>query len=128
MVLGVGVDVVEVERLRKLIARHGRRFLRRVFTAREIAWCGRRAQPEVHYAARFAAKEAVLKALGTGWSEGLAFTQVEVRRARSGAPSVVLTGAARARARKAGAARFHLSLSHDAGVAVAFVLAESDRR
>lgn len=128
MVVGVGVDVVEVERVRILLARHGRAFLRRVFTAREVSWCSRRARPEVHYAARFAAKEAVLKALGTGWAEGLAFTQVEVRRARSGAPSVVLTGAARARAKKTGATRLHLSLSHDAGVAIAFVLAEADRR
>ncbi len=113
--LGLGVDVVEVSRF----ARRDRRFLDRLFTPAERRYCEGRAARAAHYAARFAAKEAVLKALGTGLTDGMRWRDVEVVRAASGAVSVRLSGAVR---RRAGRRRVHLSLSHAGGIAVAAVV------
>lgn len=120
MVISVGVDIVEVERIRAALEnpRTGERFRERVFTPGEIAYCARRRTGVESYAARFAAKEAVVKALGTsvGWQE------VEVVRA-DGPPAIRLHGSAAARAAALGIQHIHLSLSHTASHAVAYVVA-----
>jgi holo-[acyl-carrier protein] synthase len=126
-VVGVGVDAVDVARFRRVLARRPG-FAARFFTEAEQADAGRSPDPSESLAARFAAKEAVMKALGTGLG-GFALTDVEVRRAVAvgptrNAPSVVLHGAAARLADERGAGRFHLSLSHTTEVAIAFVVAE----
>ena len=126
-VVGIGVDAVEVARFRGILARHPG-FAARFFTDAEQADARRAPDPAESLAARFAAKEAVMKALGTGLG-GFALTEVEVRRgagrgATAGAPSLVLHGAAAALAARRQAGQFHLSLTHTAEVAVAFVVAE----
>ena len=126
-VVGIGVDAVDVARFRQLLARRPG-FAARFFTATEQADAHRAPDPTESLAARFAAKEAVMKALGTGLG-GFALTEVEVRRgtgqgATAGAPSLVLHGSAAALAARCQAGRFHLSLTHTAEVAVAFVVAE----
>jgi holo-[acyl-carrier protein] synthase len=124
MILGLGTDLIEVTRIERSLREHGGRFERRIFTADEIAACAGRADRVQALAARFAAKEACLKALGTGWAEGLAFRQVEVVRAGNGLPSIRLHDEAEARARKIGVRSIHVSLSHQPGVAGAVVLLE----
>jgi len=126
-IVGIGVDAVDVARLRAILERRPG-FAARFFTEAERADAGRAPDPAESLAARFAAKEAVMKALRTGLG-GFALTEVEVRRgtgrgAKVGAPSLVLHGAAAALAAQCGAGRFHLSLTHTAEVAVAFVVAE----
>lgn len=124
MVVGIGLDVVEVPRFEGVLSRHGERFERRVFAPGEIAACARRADRPRALAARFAAKEACLKALGTGWAEGLAFSQVEVENEPSGRPALRLHGPAAERAAALGVLRIHLSLTHDGEVAAAVVVLE----
>ena len=126
VIVAVGVDLVEVERVARLWAEGSERFLARVFTPAERAYCLARAHPAESLAARFAAKEAVMKCLGTGWTGGVGFGQIGVTLDASGAPRVELSGEAAARAAAAGITRFHLSLSHTATAAIAFVVAESD--
>ncbi len=124
MIVGIGLDVVEVPRFEGVLVRHGERFERRVFAPGEIAACARRADRSRALAARFAAKEACLKALGTGWAEGLAFSQVEVENEPSGRPGLRLHGRAGERAAALGVVRIHLSLTHDGEVAAAMVVLE----
>ncbi len=124
MILGIGVDLVEVERIDRAIERHGEHFLRRVFTKGEIAYCAGMHAPGPHYAARFAAKEAVSKAFGTGIGERLALQDIEVCREESGAPFIVLHGPAEEFARERGVQKIHLALSHTATSAVAQVVIE----
>ena len=128
MILGIGVDLVEVERIDRAIERHGEHFLHRVFTESEIAYCARMRAPGPHYAARFAAKEAVAKAFGTGLGAQLSLVEIEVSRDESGAPFIVLHGPAAEFARERGARKIHLSLSHTTAHAVAHVVIESDDR
>jgi holo-[acyl-carrier protein] synthase len=124
MILGVGVDVCDVRRLRRAMERRG--FRERVFDDAEIRDCESRARREPHYAARFAAKEACFKALGTGWGGGVAWKDVIVRRDGGGPPRLDLqAGAARAAA-DLGVARTHLSLSHEGDYAVAMVVLEGE--
>ena len=125
MILSVGVDMVDVERVQRLLEEGGDSFLERVYTREESAYCLARARPGEHLAARFAAKEAVMKCLGTGWSKGVGFCQVEVRREPSGEVTVVLTGRALEVSRDRGIGRIHISLSHTAERAVAFAVAEA---
>ena len=117
--LTTGVDIVEIDRVAGVLARYGDRFLRRVFTPGEIAYCRGRAP---NLAARFAAKEAVMKALGTGF-RGVGWRDVEVVRAPSGAPSPRLHGRARRRAARLGVAEIAISLSHSRDYALAFAAA-----
>ena len=124
MVVGIGIDVVEIERIRRLMDRWQDRFLQRVFTEAEIAYALRRHDPAQHLAARFAAKEATLKALGTGLSMGVRWREMEVRRERGEPPQLALSGRAAELGEARGIRRLHVSLSHDAGLAVAQVLAE----
>ena len=125
MILGVGLDLVEIERLEHALERHGRRFEERVFTPREREDCRGRADRLLRLAARFAAKEACLKALGTGWSQGLAFGQVEVVNEPGGRPVLRLSGEAARRAESLGVQRMHLSLTHQPTHAAAVVILES---
>jgi holo-[acyl-carrier protein] synthase len=126
VVVGIGVDLVDVDRFARAVSRHGDRFLDRVFLDAERRACASRADRDAALAARFAAKEAGLKALGTGWSGGLAFRHVEVEGGGGQPPVLRLHGPAAERARRLGVGRTHLSLSHDGGMAVALVILESD--
>ncbi len=125
MIVGLGIDVVEIRRIRELHLRRGERFCRRVFTPGEVAACLERADPAPALAARFAAKEAGMKALGTGWGEGVGWHDLEVVSAVGRPPRLQLHGAAAARAAALGAQMFHLSLSHDGGVSAAVVVLEA---
>ena len=116
-----GVDIIEIPRIRAVASRYGDRFFRRIYTAHEIAYCRGRA-PQL--ASRFAAKEAVMKALGTG-TRGVRWQDIEVVRERGRAPTVRLHGTALARAQRIGIEHLALSLSHSEQYAVAFVVAES---
>jgi holo-[acyl-carrier protein] synthase len=118
-VKGIGVDLALIPRVREVVQRWDERFLRRVFTDDEIAYCQRRRDPIPHFAARFAAKEATLKALGTGLRMGIKWREIEVRRERGEAPTVVLTGQCRAIALAKGGSRVLLSLTHDGDYALA---------
>jgi holo-[acyl-carrier protein] synthase len=126
MILGIGVDIVEVARIRAGLdnPRTGARFQARVFTEQEIAYCRRRHNAAESFAARFAAKEATMKALGRGFGQGIAWREIEVTRGE-GAPGVRLSGGAQAYAEALGIRRIHLSLSHTADLAIAYVIAES---
>ena len=124
MVVGVGLDLVEIERIAHVLATRGARFEARVFTPDEVRVCGSRTDRVRALAARFAAKEACLKALGTGMAEGLALRQVEVVRGPNGRPDLRLHGAARARADALGVRRMHVSLTHQDTVAGAVVVLE----
>ena len=126
MIIAIGTDAIEVERIRRAVdhPQWGERFRLRVFTDGEIAYCLERARHAESFAARFAAKEAVMKALGTGYGRGVWWRDIEVVRT-SGRPTVVLHGGAHRRAAAIGAARWHLSLTHTAGQAMAHVIAES---
>lgn len=124
-VLGVGVDVVSVARIGRLKDRLGARFLGRVFTDGELADIGAESVSDERVAARFAAKEAVMKALGTGWSAGVGFRQIEVSNLPSGRPVAKLTGAAADIARELGAARVLITMANEREWAVAVALLES---
>jgi len=124
-IVGTGVDIVEVDRLDGVIARRGERFVGRVFTPTEREYCDARPRPVIHYAGRFAVKEAVLKAIRTGWVEGISWTDVEVELGPKGEPSVKLTGGARQEADEQGIGSIHISISHSEHYAVAMAVAES---
>ncbi len=119
MILGVGIDLVAVDRVERLLARHGERFTTRCFAPGEAM----RPRDAEHLAGLLAAKEAAFKALGTGWDAGVGWRSVVVRRA-AGAPTLDLHGAAAERARELGARRSHLTITHAAGLAVAVVVLE----
>src|SRR5438445_13867480 len=112
MIVSIGIDLVEGSRLEAVFARRGERFRARVFTQGEIDYCESLGSKLPSYAARFAAKEAVMKALGTGWSEGVGWKEVEVVSQQGGTPEVELHGAALERMRELGATRVHVSLTH----------------
>src|SRR4029453_1592033 len=125
-VRGVGVDLPQMPRMRRVVARWDERFLQRVFTEHEIACCRRRRAPIPHLAARFAAKEATLKALGTGLSMGVNWRELEVRRERGQAPTMVLRGGSREVAETKGGRRVLLSLTHDGEYAMAEAMLIAD--
>jgi len=124
VIVGLGIDILEVGRLADALRRHGDRLVDRVFTAAERAACDPRADRVLALAARFAAKEACLKALGTGWAEGLGFRDVELVREGNRPPRLLLHGAAARRAEALGVIRSHVSLTHQPGVAAAVVVLE----
>jgi holo-[acyl-carrier protein] synthase len=124
VIVGLGIDVVEIGRLGEALRRHGDRFAERVFTAGERAACETRGDRVLALAARFAAKEACLKALGTGWAEGLGFRDVEIVREGNQPPRLVLHGEAARRADALGVVRSHVSLTHQPGLAAAVVVLE----
>lgn len=124
MIVGTGIDICEVHRIREAMERHTR-FRDRVFTDREIAYAESKANRYERYAARFAAKEAGMKALGTGWRGGLGWRDLEVTNLRSGRPTLAFHGVAAQIAEKLGARNIALSLTHTAHQAMAFVILES---
>ena len=120
MVIGIGTDICHIERIKKLAPEA----VTRVLTPSEAAYCGKYAAAHERIAGRFAAKEAILKALGTGWSAGLGWSQIEILPDAAGAPLVTLTGAARERLSSLGATRCLVSISHHGEYAVAFAIIE----
>src|SRR5213595_2855743 len=122
-ILGIGTDVVEVLRIAQMIERHGELFIQRVYTPFEIDYCNARKQSTQHFAGRWAAKEAVLKALGTGWVRGISWRDVEVRTETSGKPTIVLRGGARQAAEAQGISDVLISISHCRTFATAYATA-----
>ena len=122
-VLWHGIDVVECRRMEEMVARHGGRFLERVFSSGERAYAQGRRRAAERLAGRFAVKEAVLKMLGTGWRNGLAWTDIETVNDGLGRPRVQLTGEAARLARERGIGEISVSITHGAGLAVASVVA-----
>ena len=124
MIVAVGVDSIAIQRIDDLWQRAGERFLARVFTTNERSYCLSKHRPAESFAARFCAKEAVMKCLGTGWSEGIGFRQIEVVRDPHGAVAVRLHDTARELATRRGILVIHLSLTHTGDQATAFAIAE----
>lgn len=125
MIVGTGIDIAEVPRIEASIARFGKRFLHRIFTEAEMRYCDSKANRIERYAARFAAKEAAMKAIGTGWNHGVAWRDVEVCRQPGGRPTIAFHGKAAEFAAKLGAVHVALSLSHTKEFAIAQVILES---
>src|SRR5690348_10473780 len=126
MIVGTGIDLTEVPRIAASIERFGDRFLRRVFTEAEIRYCDSKANRAERYAARFAAKEAALKAIGTGWRRGVSWTDVEVRREPGGRPTLAFHGKAAEFAETLGVKHVALSLTHTKEHAMAQVILENE--
>ena len=125
MIVGTGIDIVEVPRVGAAIERFGGRFLQRIFTEGEIRYCESKANRVERLAARFAAKEAAMKALGTGWNRGVTWRDIEVRRQPGGRPTVTFSGKAAEFAAGLGMTRAALSLSHTPAEAIAQVILEA---
>ena len=125
-ILGIGVDMVDIHRITELRQRHGERFYGLLFLPNEAEYCLSRANADECFAARFAAKEAVMKALGTGWAQGVAFTGIEVVRRDDGRPEIRLHGSTAERAAEMGVGKIHVSLSHARESAIAQVLIEKN--
>jgi holo-[acyl-carrier protein] synthase len=125
MIVGTGVDIAEVARIRESVERFGDRFLRRIFTEGEIGYCERKATRYESYAARFAAKEAGMKALGTGWSQGVRWRDIEVVRPKGQRPTLQFHGEAAVIAARLGTKNIALSITHTAEEALAHVILEN---
>jgi holo-[acyl-carrier protein] synthase len=125
MIIGTGIDIAEVPRIRHSIERFGDRFLKRIYTAGEIRYCDSKANRVERYAARFAAKEAAMKALGTGWSRGVRWRDCEVSRLPGGRPTMIFHGKAGEIAAMLGVNNAALSISHTEEQALAQVILES---
>jgi holo-[acyl-carrier protein] synthase len=127
MILGMGVDIVDIARVERLLAAHGQRAVQRLFTPNEAAYCGAKLSPAQHFAARLAAKEAAFKALsGSEAARAIVWREIEVVVQSDGRPTLTLHGRAAARAAELGALRFWVSMTHDGGAAHATVLLEGD--
>jgi holo-[acyl-carrier protein] synthase len=125
MIVGLGLDIAEVDRIEEAIARHGAPFLERLFTPAEVSYCERHKNRYERYAARFAAKEAAMKALGTGWSRGVRWRDIEVAREPGGKPTLHLAGEARQIADRLGVKNISLTITHSGNLALAQVIFES---
>ncbi len=126
MIVGTGVDIAETSRIEQSLTKHGERFAKRLFTPNEIAYCDKFKNRAERYAARFAAKEAAFKALGTGWRDGVGWLDVEITHRPSGKPELLLTGRAEELARELGVTRTAVSISHSDRYVVAQVIFEAD--
>jgi holo-[acyl-carrier protein] synthase len=122
-IFGIGTDIVECLRIAQMVERHGELFIGRVYTQQEIQYCQSRRQATQHFAGRWAAKEAVLKALGTGWRRGISWRDVEIRNERSGSPVVTLYGGARDFLEQQGISQVLISISHCRSHATAYAIA-----
>ena len=118
--ISIGTDIIECVRIAQMIEKHGEVFLQRVFTQKEIVYCSSRKAATQHYAGRWAAKEAVLKVLGTGWAKGIQWTDVEVVNEVSGAPKIKISGKAAEIAKERGIREVMISISHCRSYATAF--------
>jgi holo-[acyl-carrier protein] synthase len=125
MIVGLGLDISEIDRIEAAIKRHGGPFLERLFTPAEVAYCESHKGKYERYAARFAAKEAAMKALGTGWSRGVRWRDIEVTREPSGKPTLRLEGVAAEIAKRMGVKNISLSITHSGNLALAEVIFES---
>ncbi|MBI5085238.1 MAG: holo-[acyl-carrier-protein] synthase [Acidobacteria bacterium] len=128
MILGTGIDLAEVPRIRAAIERYGARFIQRIYTPAEIAYVERKANKYERFAARFAAKEAGMKAIGTGWRMGVRWQDFEVTNLRSGRPTLTLHGVAKKVADYYGVTAIHLSLTHTEQYGQAFVILEGPEK
>lgn len=124
-IIGIGTDIIECERINRMIQRHEDHFIKRVYTEREIRYCSDRKNLDQHFAGRWAAKEAVLKALGTGWIAGIAWTDVEVINELGGKPTIELHGGATEIAKEKGIREIQISITHCKSHAVAFAVSVS---
>ena len=124
MIVGLGVDITEIDRIEAAIGRRGRPFLERLFTPSEIAYCESHRHAAERFAGRFAAKEAAMKALGTGWARGVRWVDIEVVREPGGKPTLRLAGAACAIAGELGVKNIALTITHDGNTALALVIFE----
>jgi holo-[acyl-carrier protein] synthase len=124
-VVSIGSDLAQIGRMQEAMQRRGERLLSRLFTAGERAYCEARHHPATHYAGRFAVKEAVMKVLGTGWRRGVRWVDIEVLRLPGEAPRVLLHGESARIARELGIDRIHITITHDAGIAMAVAVGES---
>jgi len=122
-IVGIGTDIVECLRIAQMIERHGELFLARVYTDHEVQYCSARKAATQHYAGRWAAKEAVLKAFGTGWARGIRWRDIEVRNNAAGKPSIALGGGAREICERLRIAEMQISISHCRTHATAFAVA-----
>ena len=122
-IVGIGTDIVECVRIAQMIEKHGEVFLTRVYSESEMRYCQARKNSTEHFAGRWAAKEAILKCLGTGWARGLCWTDMEIRNEPRGAPKVYLAGAAKERAQELRIADILLTISHCRAFATAFAIA-----
>ncbi|MCK4379209.1 MAG: holo-ACP synthase [Deltaproteobacteria bacterium] len=125
-VKGIGTDIVKISRVEELVSRYGDRFLKRLFLPAEISYCQPKKRPAIHFAARFAAKEAMLKALGTGLSQGISWKDMEVCRQPGAAPEFSFSGRVAELCRKRGITGSLISLSHEQEFALAFVIITGD--
>jgi holo-[acyl-carrier protein] synthase len=125
MIVGLGVDITSVDRIEAAIDRWGDTFLRRIFTPSEIAYCRRHRNCAERFGGRFAAKEAAMKALGTGWTRGVRWVDIEVVREPSGKPTLKLSGACREIADRLGVKNISITITHDGNTALAQVIFES---
>jgi holo-[acyl-carrier protein] synthase len=125
-IYGIGTDIVECLRIAQMIERHGELFITRVYTEHEVEYCQSRKQATQHFAGRWAAKEAVLKALGTGWRRGISWRDVEIRNERSGSPTVALRGGARDYMEQQKISQVLVSISHCRTHATAYAIAVSE--
>jgi holo-[acyl-carrier protein] synthase len=125
VIIGLGLDIAEIDRIQAAIARHGEPILERLYTPREVAYCERHKNKFERYAARFAAKEAAMKALGTGWRHGVRWRDIEVANAPGGKPALVLAGVARELADRLGVKTISLSITHSGNLALAQVVFEN---
>ncbi len=124
MIAGIGMDLIDIARIRRVWTRFGDRFLSRVYQAGEVEYCMAKHDPALSLAARFAAKEAAMKALGTGVSRGVSFRQIEVVRRAGEAPTIRFRGRAKERADDLGVRSASLTITHEAGIAAAVVILE----
>ena len=122
-VIGIGTDITECLRIARMIERHGDLFINRVYTAEEIRYCRNRKQTTEHFTGRWAAKEAVLKALGTGWRRGISWRDVEILNEPGGKPIVNVHGGAKSVVEQLGITRLQISISHCHTHATAFAIA-----
>jgi holo-[acyl-carrier protein] synthase len=122
-ILGIGTDIIESLRIAQMIEKHGELFLNRVYTPHEIEYCSARKAATQHYAGRFAAKEAVLKALGTGWTRGIQWRDIEVHNDLGGKPSILLSGGAYELSVQQGIDEMLISISHCRNYATAYAMA-----
>jgi len=125
VIIGLGVDIAEVARVKAAIERHGETFLRRIYTPAEQAYCEKYRNKFERYAGRFAVKEAAMKALGTGWRKGIRWVDIEVERQKGGKPLLVLHGVAKARAAEMGVKNMAMSITHTEEEAFAEVIFET---
>jgi len=124
MIQGTGIDIIEIEKLEKIIKRSGERFIRRVFTKSEIIYCNKKRWKYQHFAVRFAAKEALFKAFGTGWQKGFRWIDVETLNDEGGRPRINLFGKVGELARRMKIKKIHISLAHSGNYVVAQVILE----